>query len=142
MPQSHPSSSTKAAQARRLLTRGYLQREDSDDELGEEDHPWQWVYNEQQSPRADQNYTRDEPDEVVDDEDPTAKARLRSKPRRPTATSYGQQITGAKMGSFECKLGDCVLLKAEGEGNRAWIGLICEFGEDENSDMSVNVMCK
>jgi origin recognition complex subunit 1 len=46
------------------------------------------------------------------------------------------------MGSFDCKIGDCILLKAEGEGNRAWVGIICEFGEDENNEMSVNVMCR
>jgi origin recognition complex subunit 1 len=137
MPHSHHSSSAKAAKARRLLTRGCLQREDSDDELGEQDYPWQWVYHEQQLPAVDQDDNRD-----GHDEDSAATARLRIKPRRPTSVSYGQQIKGAKMGSFECKIGDCVLLKAEGEGNRAWVGLICEFGEDENSDMSVNVMCK
>jgi len=48
-------------------------------------------------------------------------------------------ITGARMGSFECKVGDCVLLKAEGT-NEAWVGLICEFLEDEDGDMAANFM--
>jgi origin recognition complex subunit 1 len=119
-----------------LLTRGVLPREDSDDELGDEDHPWQWVYEGQESPTADGF------DDQAEDEVSAPAARRRSKPRRLTSKPDHQKITGAKMGSFECTLGDCVLLKAEGEGNRAWVGIICEFGEDENNDMSVNVMCR
>jgi origin recognition complex subunit 1 len=37
------------------------------------------------------------------------------------------------MGNFECRLGDAVLLKAEG-GNEAWVGIICDFFEDEEED--------
>ena len=37
------------------------------------------------------------------------------------------------MGAFECMIGDCVLLKAEG-AHEAWIGLICDFQEEEEDD--------
>lgn len=36
------------------------------------------------------------------------------------------------MGSFQCKIGDTVLLKAE--GNEAWVGIICNFREDEEDE--------
>ena len=39
------------------------------------------------------------------------------------------------MGSFECRIGECVLLKAEGT-HEAWIGLICDFEENEDGMMA------
>jgi origin recognition complex subunit 1 len=36
------------------------------------------------------------------------------------------------MGRFRCKVGDAVLLKAE--GNQAWVGIICDFHEDVEDD--------
>lgn len=35
---------SKIEQARHILSGGGVQREDSDDELGQEDHPWEWIY--------------------------------------------------------------------------------------------------
>nr|POE47576.1 origin recognition complex subunit 1 [Quercus suber] len=35
---------TKLEQARHILAGGGVPREDSDDELGVEDHPWEWIY--------------------------------------------------------------------------------------------------
>lgn len=44
------------------------------------------------------------------------------------------------MGSFECRIGDSVLLKAEGS-NEAWVGIICEFLEDDGeNEMAANFM--
>ena len=37
---------TKLDKARRALAGGSVLREDSDDELGTDDHPWQWIYDE------------------------------------------------------------------------------------------------
>ena len=37
------------------------------------------------------------------------------------------------MGNFSCRVGDCVLLKAE-SNNEAWVGLICDFVEEEDED--------
>lgn len=135
-------SSAKAVRARRLLTRGPLLREDSDDELGLDDHPWRWVYEAHESRAAGRNTSRDGSNEDGEEDISVPTTRRRSKPHRSTPRSQDQKIIGAKMGSFECKLGDCVLLKAEGEGNRAWVGIICEFGEDEDDEMSAHVMCR
>lgn len=108
MPHKAPSSSktqtAKAERARQLLRTGGVAREDSDDELGLEDHPWEWVY-----AAGDQDDKGDE------------------------------EIVGARMGNFECKVGDCVLLKAEGAGE-AWIGLICDFQDDEEGEKAANFM--
>ena len=38
---------TKREQARHYLSGGEILREDSDDELGTEDHPWEWIHNDQ-----------------------------------------------------------------------------------------------
>ena len=92
---SKSSKPTKAERARQYLSGGGVTREDSDDELGLDDHPWQWIYSQ---------------DEVGKNGEP--------------------EIIGARMGSFRCIVGDCVLLKAEGAGE-AWIGLICDFQDDE-----------
>ena len=139
---SRVQSSTKSARARRLLTRGQLSRADSDDELGFEDHPWQWVYEKNELSTAGRNGTGDSSGDQTEDDAATLTSRRRTKPLQLTSRSHDQEIIGAKMGSFECKIGDCVLLKAEGDGNRAWVGIICEFGEDENDEMSAHVMCR
>ncbi len=81
-------------------------RGDSDDELGDEDHPWEWIYEHMGEAQGTRNAT----------------------PRKRKAVPE-KRIVGARMGSFVCKEGDAVLLKAE--GNQAWVGLICEFCEDE-----------
>lgn len=142
IPSSREESNSKAARARRLLTRGPLPREDSDDELGQEDLPWQWVYSAEESSTTDTNNGRRDIGDREEDDAPVPTTRRKSKSHRSASQSYDQKITGARMGSFECKIGDCVLLKAEGEGNKAWVGIICEFADDENDDMSVNIMCK
>ena len=83
---------TTTDSARRYLS-GAIFREDSDDELGLEDHPWEWIY-------------EDGPKDKI--------------------------IVGARMGTFECRRGDTVMLKAE--GNAAWVGIICYFFEDEEGE--------
>ncbi|KAI9655355.1 MAG: Origin recognition complex, subunit 1 [Bathelium mastoideum] len=84
---------TATETARRYLS-GAIFREDSDDELGLEDHPWEWIYD--------------------------------------NGPSGAKIIVGARMGAFECRRGDTVLLKAE--GNAAWVGIICYFLEDEEDE--------
>lgn len=94
-----------------------VQREDSDDELGDEDLPWEWIYPE-------------EP-EVVD----------------PAIADQGRSRIGAKMGQFNIGIGDCVLIKGEGLQGEAYVGMICEFDEERGKiedgggvEMMVNVM--
>ncbi|KAK4674220.1 Origin recognition complex, subunit 1 [Podospora pseudopauciseta] len=90
-------------------------REDSDDELGTEDLPWEWIY--ANEPDTEENNGR----------------------KRKRATWQDGQIIGARNGNFECYLGDTTLLKAD-SSNEAWVGIICEFQEDEEGEMAANFM--
>jgi origin recognition complex subunit 1 len=94
---------TKLEKARQYLKTGGVYREDSDDELGTDDYPWEWIYEDSKGTVS-----------------------------KGTPSKRGQEtIIGARMGKFECFLGDCVLLKAE--GNEAWVGIIHMFFHDEES---------
>lgn len=108
MPRQASESKQKSSQierARQFLRGGGVTREDSDDELGLEDHPWEWIYaRRSQSSGASSG----------DEEDGTQNG----------------QVVGARMGGFKCRLGDCVLLKADGASHEAWIGIITEFHDD------------
>ena len=103
--------------AEKWLTKGALAREDSDDELGYEDHPWEWIYAEATSKTSEE---RD----------------ISSKKRKAT-TMLGENlktaITGARMGSFTVTVGDAVLLKSPEQG-KDWAGIICAFSETDEDD--------
>ena len=83
-------------------------RDDSDDELGIDDLPWEWIYN------------VEAPGREGDDAQSERKRRKVS----------GNKIVGARMGTFESLIGDTVLLKADGS-NEAWVAIVCEFIEDD-----------
>ena len=106
---------TRIEQARQYLTGGAVFREDSDDELGYDDHPWEWIY-------SDDDAEREQPA-------PNATPRKR---KAAAALAAGRRIVGARMGTFRCALGDTVLLKAD--GSQAWVGIICDFYDDEDED--------
>lgn len=91
------SPSSRVARARQYLHTGGVFREDSDDELGDDDIPWEWIYSEE--------------DDIENAE--------------------AGRIVGARLGDFQCRIGDCCLLKAEGT-NEAWVGIVCAFEEDED----------
>lgn len=93
----------KLKEARHYLSGGGVLREDSDDELGTEDHPWEWIYED------DKRQTR--------------------------------EIIGARMGSFECYVGDTVLLKAP-VTNEAWVAIIYSFAEGETEDEDGQVIAE
>ena len=94
-----------------------ISREDSDDELGDDDLPWEWIY-------------ADNSSRATDDDGQSERKRRK----------FGaSKIVAAKMGSFECCVGDIVLLKAEGS-NEAWVALICEFVEDDDGEKAANFM--
>lgn len=107
-----------AKRGKRAVASGIV-RDDSDDELGVDDLPWEWVY-------ADKN----ESSQAL--ENGTVRKRKRTTEDEP-------KIIGARMGSFVCSLGDIVFLKAEGSGE-AWIAIICEFVEDEDGEKAANFM--
>lgn len=87
-------------------------RDDSDDELGIDDHPWEWIYQQIQYSDSEVKKKRN-----------------------------GQRnIIGARMGTFECYAGDCVLLKAEGS-NEAWVAIIAGFREvDDDGDKAADFL--
>lgn len=95
--------------------------EDSDKELGDEDVPWEWIYN---------------VEEPAHDHDGDGDGNDDRKRRKVT----GSKIVGARMGSFQCRVGDCVLLKAEGSSD-AWVAIICEFIDgDADGEKAANFM--
>lgn len=103
--------------AKRWLTKGGIFHEDSDDELGCEDLPWSWVY----APDGAANSVEE------------------AGPSPP-----GRKIIGARMGSFECRIGEAVLLKSP-EPGKDWAGIICEFLEekpDEDDDLQQDGLVK
>ncbi|KAK4211413.1 P-loop containing nucleoside triphosphate hydrolase protein [Rhypophila decipiens] len=102
-------------------------REDSDDELGTNDYPWEWIY--------DREKNTDPDSETVDENGPASRKRKRA------ALQALQQptIVGARMGEFECYLGEIMLLKAEGS-HEAWVGIITEFLDDEEGDKAATFM--
>jgi origin recognition complex subunit 1 len=112
------NTTSKAERARALL-HGGVPREDSDDELGYEDLPWEWIYGDSEV------------------EMPQPKRRKRNVDDGPEKV---REIVGAKMGSFECRIGDCLLIKGEGLQGEAFVGLACEFMEDKDGDKKCNVM--
>ena len=98
-------SRSKVDRARQYLTTGGVARDDSDDELGYDDHPWEWIFS-----------------------------------QNGNTVGGDPEIIGARMGRFECRVGDSVLLKAEGT-HEAWIGLICDFEfDDEAEEKMANFM--
>lgn len=101
--------------SRRAVPAG-ITREDSDDELGVDDHPWEWVYAERPATQ----------------EGGSSRKRKRVDESQPL-------IVGARMGSFQCALGDTVFLKAEGSGE-AWVAIICEFVDEDDGDKAARFM--
>lgn len=106
---------SKETRKREILKEGAVFRYDSDDELGLVDHPWEWIY-------ADRPIKPDE----------KKKKKSRAKPRP-------DRIVGAKSGTFSCRVGEAVFMKGLVSGE-AWVGIICNFEEDENAEKCVNVM--
>jgi origin recognition complex subunit 1 len=107
---------TRIERARQFLKGGGVTREDSDDELGTEDYPWIWIYE----------------NDVEDVSENDSK-------KRTSAALSGNKILGARMGTFECYLGDTVLLKAD--GSEAWVGIVNQFfDDDETGEKMANFM--
>ncbi|GJC87320.1 hypothetical protein ColLi_10158 [Colletotrichum liriopes] len=96
-------------------------RDDSDDELGVDDLPWEWIY---------------DPAETGIHDHAGNNAPNRRKRKR---TSDEAHMKGARMGNFQCHVGDCVLLKAEGS-KEAWVAIICEFLEEEDGEKAASFM--
>lgn len=118
--------------AEQWMTKGGIIREDSDDELGEEDLPWEWIYDTE----SDNN---EETGKGVKASGKTPKSS-----RRRSSRQSQRKIIGARTGPFECRIGDTVLLKSP-EPGKDWAGIITEFLEEEDDEddeliKSANIM--
>lgn len=92
-------------------------REDYSEDTDEEEISWEWIWS-------------------VGSPQPSGAAEGERKRRKIAKNS----IVGAKLGNFECRIGDCVLLKADGS-NEAWVAMICEFVEDDgDGEKAANFM--
>src|SRR5947209_7703642 len=108
-------------QQRKWLTKGGFARDGSDDELGYEDLPWEWIY--------DSDSSKVQEKEEDGDKTPSRK-------RKASALNNASRksvIVGAKMGDFVVKVGDTVLLKSPEQG-KDWAGIICAFSEVDDDD--------
>lgn len=106
---------------RKWLTKGGFAREDSDDELGYEDLPWEWIYS-------------DEADKTQDDDQNADRTPSRKRKASALHESLRRSaIVGAKMGNFVVKIGDPVLLKSPEQG-KDWAGIICAFSDTDDDD--------
>lgn len=171
----HPQPSELSApggmslrKARSYIHGGAVHRDDSDDELGDEDIPWEFIYETPTGlkptgsvfPAGNTSATATAPsislaeDAVLETSTSTAelpapKRRGRPPKNKPATTNTNTvtvsgltdlgssglvkpRIIGARLGSFECYVGDAVLLKAD--ANEAWVGLLCSFFEDAEND--------
>jgi origin recognition complex subunit 1 len=117
---SPPQRRDASTRAQQWMTKGALVRDDSDDELGVEDLPWDWIYDSNEE-------IKEEPE--AKDGSPEKRSRRRSS--RPARQR--RQIVGARMGQFECKIGEVVLLKSP-EAGKDWVGIISEFLEEQDED--------
>lgn len=136
------SQTSRASRARRLLSGIGVSREDSDDELGVEDYPWEWIYEDgsiERTNKKENELHESSSNDGAQAASPSQLAASGTKKRKADALTK-PRIVAAQMGGFRCKLGDTVLLKAEGT-NEAWVGLICEFQEAEEDDTKLaNIM--
>jgi len=126
MPPRKKQPATKDQSSKRYLTGATSRREeDSDDQSGDEDEPWSWIY-------ADIRAGDD-----ADNEDTNTE----SGNGRQNRKTQEKKIIGARHGEFRCKVGDCVALKHE--GSEGWAGIIRNFSlHGEDMDMGADIMCK
>jgi len=125
----------KAEKAKKLLKGANAFNEDSWDE---DDHPWEWIYEKQTLVTGKE----DESDEESADEGKdTARTPRKRKARNVSTYTEGRRIIGARMGTFECKIGDTVLLKSD--SHEVWVGIICRFYDDEiEGEKRADFLCK
>lgn len=109
--------------AEKWMTKGGILRDDSDDELGYEDYPWEWMYDTESENAGEQDHA---------EATPKSNRRRSRQPKR--------RIIGARMGLFECKLGEVILLKSP-EPGKDWVGIVTEFVEEEDDEGDEPIKC-
>lgn len=115
--QTTSQTNTQSTRGRKRAFSTTVTRESSEDSAESEEVEWEWIYNTEQAQLGEDEGDR--------------------KRRKVTASS---KIIGARYGDFECRVGDTVMLKADGS-NGTWVAIICDFREDaENEGMAANFM--
>jgi origin recognition complex subunit 1 len=107
--------------AEQWMTKGGIIRDDSDDELGHEDLPWEWIYETESGENGKLETIPEEPENTP------------KSARRRSSRQTRQRIVGARMGTFVCKIGEVILLKSP-EPGKNWVGIITEFLEEEDEE--------
>ncbi|KAL7794575.1 P-loop containing nucleoside triphosphate hydrolase protein [Trichoderma ceciliae] len=93
-------------------------REGADDVSESEEITWEWIYSSDPSEHGE------------DGEGNRKRRRVASNPK----------IVGARYDDFECRVGDTVMLKADGS-NGSWVAIIRDFQEDNgNGEMAANFL--
>lgn len=111
-------ANTHSTRGRKRALSPAADREDSVDTSESEVVTWEWIFS-------------TDPSEHGEDGEGDRK-------RRKIATS--PTIVGARYGDFECRIGDTVMLKADGS-NGSWVAIICDFQEDnDKGEMTANFM--
>ncbi|KAL2858330.1 putative origin recognition complex subunit Orc1 [Aspergillus pseudodeflectus] len=114
--------------AEQWMTKGGIIRDDSDDELGQEDHPWEWIYEAESGGNGKLETIPEEPEKTP------------KSARRRSSRQTRQRIVGARMGTFVCKIGEVILLKSP-EPGKDWVGIITEFLEEEDEEDQEIIKC-
>lgn len=113
-------SQTNAEKARKALSGNTSDDVSSGDELGLHQNDWEWIYEVAADGRQqDQG------------EQPQQSARRRRLSAKMQNSKPGK-IVGVKLGHFECRLGDPVVLRAG--RNETWVAIIQEFIDDAAED--------
>jgi hypothetical protein len=122
---------SKKAELARKLSKAALENESdsSDEESEDETGHWERIYETKKGKRAASN-----------NEGPTSNKR---RGRKASEQEEGN-IIGARRrdDGLECRVGDCVLLKAA-DGSVPWVGMIMQFtGADVDGDDCANFLCE
>ncbi|KAK1239591.1 hypothetical protein MKX07_001045 [Trichoderma sp. CBMAI-0711] len=105
---------------KRAFSTAALDEASDDDGSAESEHlEWEWICSSDQSEHGE--------DEGAGD-------------RKRRKVAGNSKIVGARYGDFECRVGDTVMLKADGS-NGTWVAIICDFRDDDAVDgMAANFM--
>src|SRR5271168_3452402 len=140
---SQPRRVSRVERVRRILAGAVPLAQDSDDESGDEDPSWEWIYDTEKPHCGDADTANDKSDESGEDESIAAAAakRQRSRQTRNASRLREKKIIGARRGRVEFGLGDCVRLTAD-DSIVPWVGMISKFMEDDEDGKAANFLCK
>ncbi|EGR50790.1 uncharacterized protein TRIREDRAFT_104683 [Trichoderma reesei QM6a] len=105
---------------KRAFSTAALDEASDDGGSAESEHlEWEWIYSSDQSEHGEDDGAGD---------------------RKRRKVAGNSKIVGARYGDFECRVGDTVMLKADGS-NGTWVAIICDFRDDDAVDgMAANFM--